>query len=368
MNEQKVKANRLYYDLRSNILDGTMPEGRMLPSESDLIETYGLSRYAVRKVLSRLTEENLIRKLQGKGCFVCPIPIQSQVAKLSRQILLIASRAEQFYFLKSINGIERALQNSGFSLTIKLSNYNAEQEAVLLKEAFRDHYAGLLIFPSDSAFIHTNLYLYKYLEEQQIPCILMGNRVPFVNLPYVLADDYLGGNLAANYFLQKGHTSFACIMNREEYSGCMRYAGFVGALNSHESGYKRQTIFWFGHSEQESIFTKRESELLQLADSTTAFFCFNDSCAVNLYQLLVKHGIRVPQDASIIGYDDSYISETNDVPLTTLHQDPEKAGFAAATNLIHLIHDRTYPCNKVFLPYLVERSSVADRTVPEEKA
>ena len=76
--------------------------------------------------------------------------------------------------------------------------------------------------------------------------------------------------------------------------------------------------------------------------------------------MFAQHGIRVPQDVSIIGYDDSYLCEINPVPLTALHQDPETAGYTAAKNLIRLIQDKDFDCNKVFLPYLVERDSVAD--------
>lgn len=352
------KFEYIYDDLRIRIENGTFLPDDKLPSESELIVQYGVSRYMARKALEQLETDGLICKHQGKGCFVRTPSVPMPYASNSRQILLIASRAEHFYFLKSINGIEQALQDTGYTLTIKLSNYNPEAEAALLKEAFRNDYAGILLFPSDSAHIHTNQFLYRYIEANRIPCIFMGNKIPFINIPSVINDDYIGGKIAAEYLLQKGHTSFVSIMNSEEYSGCMRYAGFMEALNYSSTPITFESVLWFEHHEKDSIFSPDRPEILELAKKTTSFFCFNDSAAVNLYDLLTRSGYRVPDDISIIGFDDSYLCETNPVKLTSLHQDPTHIGYTAAKNLLRLIDDPSFEGSMVFRPYLVERDSV----------
>lgn len=359
MNGQKLKANAFYENLKSRIVTGLLPPGAKIPSETECMAAYGISRYSVRKVLGRLEEEGLIRKKQGKGCFVFQ-PDRYRAGAGSRQILLIASRVENFYFLKSISGIENALLEEGYTLTIKLSNYNSQIEGELLSKAFSEHYAGLLIFPSESAYLHTNLHLYRYIEERRIPCVSLGNKLCSTTIPSVTTDDYTGGRVAAEHFLKRGHRSFVCLMNKEEYSGCMRYAGFMAGLYERDIPAEKCHIFWFGHAEIDSLFRDEAERILKLAERTTAFFCFNDAAAVSLYQLFVRNGIRVPEDVSIIGYDDSYLCEINPVPLTALHQDPETAGYTAAKNLISLIKDENFDCNKVFMPYLKERDSVAD--------
>lgn len=352
------KFEYIYDDLRTRIESRALLPDDKLPSESELISQYGVTRYTARKALEQLEADGLICKHQGKGCFVRTPPAPMPYISNSRQILLIASRAEHFYFLKSINGIEQALQDTGYTLTIKLSNYNPEVEASLLKEAFQNDYAGILLFPSDSAHIHTNQFLYRYIEANRIPCIFMGNRIPFVNIPSVINDDYSGGRIAAEYLIRHGHTSFVSIMNSEEYSGCMRYAGFMEALNYSSAPVTFESVLWFGHHEKESIFSPDRPQILELARKATAFFCFNDSAAVNLYRLLTEAGYRVPDDISIIGFDDSYLCETNPVALTSIHQDPIHIGYTAAKNLLHLIDDPSFEGNMVFRPYLVERDSV----------
>ena len=366
MNMQKAKTRALYDSLRSKILSNLLPSGTKLPSETELIEQYEVSRYSVRKVLDDLSSEGLIEKHQGKGCFVCQSPDGGSITpNSSRQILLIASRAEHFYFLKSIRGIEKVLQESGYNLTIKLSNYDSQKEAHLLQKALSENYAGLLIFPSESAYLYTNLYLYRYIESNKVPCITLGNKLPCTSLAYVISDDYAGGRIAADYLIQKGHRYFACFMNKEEYSGCMRYAGFMEGLYKNHIPVHNCKIIWFSHTEQDSVFndTILKSNVLSLAaNNVSAFFCFNDVAAVDLYQLLSENGFKIPEDISIIGYDDSYLCETNPVPLTALHQDPELAGITAAQNIINLIEHGICSQSVSLPPFLVERSSVKDLT------
>ena len=364
MDMQKAKTKALYNSLKSQIISKILLPGTKLPSETELIEQYGVSRYGARKALDALSNEQFIQKHQGKGCFVCQPPSSNLNASInSHQILLIASRAEHFYFLKSISGIEKALQNSGYTLTIKLANYDSAEEALLLKNAFKENYAGLLLFPSKSAYLYTNLHLYRYIETHHIPCITLGNALSFSSLPHVVSDDYAGGCIAANYLIEKGHRHFLCLMNEEEYSGCMRYAGFVGGLFENQYDEQNCSVIWFPHSEN-SIFhdTKLKANLLSaISNNVTAIFCFNDATAVGLYQLLIRHNFRVPDDISIIGYDDSYLCETNPVPLTALHQNPELAGLTAAKNLIDLIENGSCGQSVSLPPSLTERASVRDR-------
>ena len=201
MGKSKKNFYDMYNDLSVQIKSHHFQAGEKLPSESEFMAQYHISRYTVRKVLEQLEKEQIIVKHQGKGCFVQEQFSPISLPKRSGQILLIASRAEHFYFMQCINGIEKALADSEYTLTIKFSNYNADIEAALLFEAFNNNYAGILLFPSDSGFIHTNQYLYRFIEEHHIPCISCGNILPFVHIPSVNTDDYLGGKLAARCFL-----------------------------------------------------------------------------------------------------------------------------------------------------------------------
>ena len=98
----------MYNDLGSKIRSHVFQPNEKLPSESELMAEYHISRYTVRKVLGQLERENMITKHQGKGCFVRELLSPISPSNCSAQILLIASRVEHFYFMQCINGIEKA--------------------------------------------------------------------------------------------------------------------------------------------------------------------------------------------------------------------------------------------------------------------
>lgn len=359
MPPKKIKFRHAYDDLRMKITGNIFLPDAVLPSESELMRQYQITRYTARKVLARLEEDGLIYKRQGKGSFVKPLSFSYANKRTSKKILVIASRAEQFYFLKCINGIENALAQTGYKLTIRLSNFSAVEEAILLEEAFAEDYAGLLIFPSESAYIYTNTFWYRRIALSRTPCIFLGNTIPFVDIDSVVTDDYLGGKLAAECFLKNGHSAFVCVMNREEYSGCMRYSGFLEGLYLHGLSASSCRIQWYSHAGEAELFRGDNGEqILSLAKEASAFFCFNDAVALALCAFLAEKGLSVPDDVSLIGYDDSYICSLTPVPLTSLHQDPDQIGYTAAQNLLKKIADPGFQCSRTFLPYLVERKSV----------
>jgi LacI family transcriptional regulator len=101
-------------------------------------------------------------------------------------------------------------------------------------------------------------------------------------------------------------------------------------------------------------------ELLEAKRGFTAIFAFNDVTAIGAIQALRKHGLRVPKDVSVLGFDDVLIASTNNPPLTTIHQPLRAMGQAAATTLLKLIRSEIpnpYPPVITVFPKLVVRES-----------
>ena len=173
-------------------------------------------------------------------------------------------------------------------------------------------------------------------------------------------DDYEGGKMAAKYLIAKGHSRIASIMNRTECSGCMRYAGYQSALM--EAGIKEEPG-WAQWYEYETFqdFLENEELIGGCLSKVTAVFCFNDEMALGIIELLKKQGIRVPEDMSVMGYDDSYMCMFGEKKLTSIRQEPVEQGERAAMNLLQLIKNPNSGADTFFEPSLVERETV--RTV-----
>ena len=97
----------------------------------------------------------------------------------------------------------------------------------------------------------------------------------------------------------------------------------------------------------------------------SAVFAFNDMMAYGVYKALKHHGLSVPRDISVVGYDDIFASEILEVPLTTIHQPVRRVGEAAARRLLSIIEgDQPAERELLFLPELVVRKSTAPYTKP----
>ena len=165
--------------------------------------------------------------------------------------------------------------------------------------------------------------------------------------------------MAADYLIEKGHSKIACIMNRTECSGCMRYAGYQSALA--EAGIKEEPG-WARWYEYETFqdFLENEDLVENCLLKVTAVFCFNDEMALGIIELLKKRGLRVPEDMSVIGYDDSYMCMFGEKKLTSIRQEPVEQGVRAALNLLEMIRNPNSGKDTFFRPSLAERETVRE--------
>lgn len=356
MKETVSKYRIVYEEMKKEIVSGRMAQGEKMPSELQLMERYGFSRQTIRKALEELAKDGYVQKVQGSGSFV---KSSRTGEKNSKTIMFIALFAQHYFFSQYIAGVESVLKENGYALNVSFSDNRPEDEARCLEDAIEKGYAGILLVPARSACIYANLYLYKKIRQLRIPCITLGGQLPYSGFPCVIMDDYEGGKMAAKYLIDKGHTRIACIMNRTECSGCMRYAGYQSALM--EAGIKEEPG-WAQWYEYETFreFLENGELTERCLSKVTSVFCFNDEMALAIIELLKKQGIRVPEDMSVIGYDDSYMCMFGEKKLTSIRQEPVEQGKRAAVNLLRLIKNPNSGADSFFGPSVVERETVRD--------
>ena len=121
------------------------------------------------------------------------------------------------------------------------------------------------------------------------------------------------------------------------------------------------------HYEDPACGAQAMEKLLALPQRPDAVFCFNDLLAWGAYETIVKHGLRVPEDIALIGYDDESFSSKTTVPLASIHLDTERLGRDAATMLLRKIEqpdERPGPQAVRITPQLVWRASLSPAPLP----
>lgn len=190
-----------------------------------------------------------------------------------------------------------------------------------------------------------------------VPTVMM-DWAPFDGDSDLIQDNsLLGGDLATQYLIDKGHTCIACItgpldktparLRLEGYRAAMKRAG----LNIPD-GYEVTGDFEFNGG------FDAMRQLLSHPLRPQAVFTGNDAMAVGVYQALYQAELQVPQDIAVIGYDDIELASFMTPPLTTIHQPKDELGELAIDVLIHRITQPTLQQQRLQLtPILMERGS-----------
>lgn len=200
--------------------------------------------------------------------------------------------------------------------------------------------------------------------DNPIPLVFTDSYSSVRQISNVGIDDYKGGVLAAEYFLKHGHRDIAFMSPylKESQLNQQRFEGFSDTLRRAGYPLTPDRIFDMEYNQN---FEQSVDTLCHLTQPVTAIFAASDDCAVDLLRLLKKKGYRIPEDYSIIGFDNLPVCQYTTPALTTIAQNIwQKAQYALDTLFNHL-KDSSLPTQSLVLNVeLIERESVYQIEVP----
>ena len=197
-------------------------------------------------------------------------------------------------------------------------------------------------------------------ENNSIPLIFTDSYSSVRRIINVGIDDYEGGRLAAGHFLENGHTNLAFIGPKALGNGLImhRLQGFCSCLRDAGVSLPQEHILPSGGEELTPLLEKLTSG----PNPVTGIFTTSDTCALDLYYSVSCLGLRVPEDLSIIGFDDLPHSSRSLPPLTTVRQDIFRKAQVACELLMKHIREPESPAENIVLDVsLVVRGSVKKR-------
>jgi len=191
----------------------------------------------------------------------------------------------------------------------------------------------------------------------KLPLVLVDNGFPHRAIDTVVIDNFLGMHLAVELLHSKGHTHIALISGPDHSSINERRQGYEAALRRHNL---KPVVVTPPHLEHEDG-ERGIIELLQQAPETTAILCSNDMQAIGALRKLQQLGFQVPDDFSLIGFDDINLVEFTSPPITTIRVDREALGQTAAQLLLEKIENPGRSPLKIILGVeLINRASVCN--------
>lgn len=197
----------------------------------------------------------------------------------------------------------------------------------------------------------------KVQENNNIPLIFTDSYSSVRSITNIGIDDYRGGEMAAKYLLKNGHTNVAFFGPEALDNGVVshRLRGFVSVLR--EAGISLPPENFINLQVEDLGGTLKA--LCSGSDPVTGIFTTADNCAFQVYSEAYRVGIGIPDDLSVIGFDDLNMSSMITPPLTTVRQDIKKKASAACGLLMKNIKEPETPAENIVLNVeLMERGSV----------
>ena len=280
-----------------------------------------------------------------------PDPVARSLAKRrTRTVGVVIDDLSNPWYVELLDGLRPVLHEHG--LRPLLADGRTEPDAVQALSDLRVDGLVLVGTPSSSAVDQVNGL------SSPIPIVVAGTREPLLPTVDVVAnDDYRGGRLATTHLLELGHRRIAHIIGEGEV-GRLRRAGYTAAIA--DAGFEPVCAAgdWTDEAGRRAGF-----ELLRLQHRPTAIVAANDLSAVGVLAAADELGLRVPEDLSVVGYDNTVFSKLHRLSLTTIDSHSAEVGRVAGRTLTaRLEGDKGTAETRLLSPALILRSSTGPPT------
>jgi LacI family transcriptional regulator len=327
-------------------------------------EKAGVSIQTVSRVLNnrpdvspetRLRVQNVIKELAYQPFAIA----RSLASKRTYTLGLVASDFSDYWFSQVVTGAELEAHEQGYVFMLGSTGCDPQNEPKFLRLLTQRHVEGILFVRASGP---DDLGSLENLQHSGTPVVSTGFYLPGADLSVAEVNNIDGGRKATRYLMDLGHTQIAMITGPTDWKSVSdRSQGYLQALES--GGFPADPNLiahgenWLHRSGYEAMNT-----LLSRKVPFTALFAHNDRMARGAIGALHAAGLRVPEDVSIVGYDDIPEAEFSDPPLTTIRQPMQEVGKAATRLLIKMVEDpQATPQQILFDTELVIRSSCIQR-------
>lgn len=230
--------------------------------------------------------------------------------------LIIPDNSNPFFATLS-NQIEKVASKNGYSIILGNTNNNAKSTRNYLR-IFTDHAVdGIILAQADFSVPEEGEKCMQLIKELRIPVVSVDRIYKGSNMNSVIVDQQLAGYLATRHLLNLGHRRIGCASGPLGLSNCRnRLLGYQQALSEFNVPFDSNLIY----EENLNIECGIHALSTLLGQNVTAIFAFNDLIAYGVYKELRNYNLSVPDDLSLVGLDDIFLSEIIQPPLTTVAQ------------------------------------------------
>lgn len=332
---------------------------------SDIAAQAGVSEATVSRVLngkanvSAATRQTVLAALDVLG-YERPTRLRQRSAGL---VGLITPELSNPIFPALAQVIEQVLSRHGFTPVLCTQTPGGSTEDELVEMLVDRGVAGIVFVSGLHADTTADHDRYARLAGRGVPFVLINGYSDRIDAPFISPDDRAAMWMAVQHLAELGHERIGLAIGQQRYVPVLRkIEGFTAAMREvlglgaeEASGLVHHTLFSVegGHAAAGALLDK----------GCTAIVCGSDMMALGAIRAVRQRGLSVPQDVSVVGFDDSPLIAFTDPPLTTIRQPVEAMATAAVDALLEEVGGNSAQRGEfVFQPELVMRGSTGART------
>jgi DNA-binding LacI/PurR family transcriptional regulator len=306
------------------------------PSIKDIARIAKVSHPTVSRALQNSPLVNAqtaakIRKIAEDTGYRASAVARGLVTRRTRSIGLVVTTVDDPFAGEVVCAIEQAAHDLGYAVYLANSNADPKRERRVVQALAERRVDGIVVTSS-----RVGAEYLPMLAELDVPMVLVNDQYPGAFVHSVKIANPEGSRMAAEHLIALGHRRIAYVGDRSGYqSDTERLEGYRQALAAAAIPFAPELVVQGDGRPEAAIEAVRA--LLALGHPPTAICCYNDMTALGAVRALRAHGLRVPHDVSVTGFDDLFFAAYLDPALTTIRQPMRRMGQIAMENLFRLM-------------------------------
>ena len=337
----------------------------MATTIKDIAKIAGVSHSTVSRALSghpAIAAETVtrIKKISVELGYVPSAVARGLKTRRSQALGVIVNRIDDPFFSEILQGIEDVLQEAGYSLFVAASNRNPRREKIIVQAMRERQVDGIIVCTTQFSDEHRSQF-----RRYGFPIVAIGNNEDTEYKWSVYHDDALGSKQITKYLIELGHERIAYLGNSRAQSTTQgRLNSFKGEMDTAGLPISEEFVFDCPNGRPEGGEIGA-NHCVNLAEPPTAIMCFNDMMAIGAVKALRESGVKVPNDCSVVGFDNIPIAAYQYPPLTTFEQPKYQLGHEAAQMMFNLLQsDSDINAAKKQTRMLLGKLMVRETTAP----
>jgi len=329
-----------------------------LPCEDELSRRYGCSRQTTRAALAHLLEKQLIIKRKGSGTYISTTASKGRVA-------LILPHSGEYVFPAMLSFAKQFFEDVSLELICLSSENSIMRERELLRGLLRHPPAGLILYPAGSGQSCVNADLLQELCASGVPVVSLCNvnALPSCVIS-ICADTAEGTREAALRMLRSKNNRLKAVLPVSSPRSTAQYNGLMRSAVESGGDFSESDILWLRDGEmaqlQNNSYQHLRDVILPAVQKGCSVFCGNDEIAYHIIRILSRSGLKIPDDVSVCGFDNSYICTSRSSSISSVGTAPDEVIKAACRAMLMLITGRSAENALIPMSFFKRRSTVND--------